>query len=119
VCPAVETGPLEVCPDEKDSVTLCAECGVKPAIRKFCSNACRQAAYRKSPAHAACLRRDKDWRKARRRAWRRERLRFCAINPLVQFSGPSNDVVPRLGDFWISPEGKRLNLPQKEKSDEF
>lgn len=147
--PGAVADSLPVCPDEKDGVTLCvqcgvnpakrkfcsaacrkaahrkspalcAECGVNPANRKFCSGACRQSAHRKNPAHAACLQRDKDWRSSRRRVWQRERIRSCAINPLVQFSGPSNDAIPRLGKFWISPEGKRMNLPQvfREKGEE-
>jgi hypothetical protein len=105
----VETAALPVRPNGNPSVTICVACGANPARRKFCSNACRQSAYRKSAAHTACLKRDKDWRSSRRRAWQATRVRNCAINPLVQFSGPSNDSVPRLGNFWISPDGTRMN----------
>jgi len=55
---------LDVCQHAENSVTLCP-CG-KPALRKFCSNACRQAAYRKSTAHMENLKRLRDARRARK-----------------------------------------------------
>jgi hypothetical protein len=139
-----ENASLPVCPDAKDSVTICVhchanqakrkfcskscrlasrrkakavckECGTNSAKRTFCSNACRQAAHRKSPAHTACLKRDKDWRRARKLAHGTLRNRDRAIGPFPVHSGPLNDSIPRLGQFWISPTGKRMNL-EKEKN---
>lgn len=63
-----ETSPTAATPDvcqcAEHSVTLCP-CG-KPARRKFCSNACRQAAYRNSAAHTDNLKRLRDARRARK-----------------------------------------------------
>jgi hypothetical protein len=100
----------EVCPDGKDSVTFCTQCGIRPAKRKFCGDACRQAAYRKSAAHTACLARDRNWRRARKLAHGMLRNRDRYIGSLPVISGPGNDAVPRLGQFWISPDGKRMNF---------
>lgn len=43
-------------------VTLCEQCLAHPAKDRFCSNKCRQAAYRKSPAYKALLKTKKDQR---------------------------------------------------------
>lgn len=80
----------------ENSVTLCP-CG-KPARRKFCSNACRQAAYRKSTAHTDNLKRLCDGRKARRIDYYQRRNRSRALSPVRGYSGPVADGVPRLGD---------------------
>lgn len=55
---------LDVCQHAENSVTLCP-CG-KPAKKKFCCGACRQAAYRKSTAHTDNLKRLRDARTARK-----------------------------------------------------
>jgi hypothetical protein len=44
-----------VCLLSESDVTFCENCGINPVRRRFCSDACRQAAYRKRPAHLACL----------------------------------------------------------------
>jgi hypothetical protein len=101
---------------EKSGVTrLCSECGIKPAKRQFCSGACRQTAYRKGAAHAECLKRDRNWRAARRVAHFTAINRDRSIGAFLVYSGPVNTNVPRLGEFWISPSGKRMNVPRKEE----
>jgi hypothetical protein len=87
---------LDVCQHTKHSVTLCP-CG-KPARKKFCSNACRQAAYRTSAAHVANLKRLRDARIARRADHYQRRNRGRALSPVRGYSGPVADGVPRLGD---------------------
>jgi hypothetical protein len=87
---------LDVCQHAENSVTLCP-CG-KPARRKFCSSACRQAAYRKSAAHLANLKRLRDARTARRADHYQRCNRSRALSPLRGYSGPVPDGVPRLGD---------------------
>jgi CDGSH-type Zn-finger protein len=87
---------LDVCQHEKHSVTLCP-CG-KPARRKFCSGACRQAAYRTS---AAFLTNKKRWeyaRTARRAEWesRRHRDKHLTFDGL--HGGNLVAGVPRLGE---------------------
>lgn len=90
-----------VCQVAKDSVThLCAECGLAPARNRFCSGKCRQAAYRKSPAHAAHLEKLKAARKRRRKAWQTEisRARSFGIGANnLRYGGPRPDGVPQLG----------------------
>ena len=116
-----------MCLDEKNGVTLCAECGTNPAHRKFCSSACRQAAYRKSPAHAAILARERHRRAVRRAAWQARKRLFD--NSHVTFDGRvsasrCSNFVPRLtgwhNEAQLSPEeylsrlaAIRLNRVQK------
>ncbi len=118
--------------DAKDSVTMCAHCGVRPAVKKFCgpecrkasrrkvfvkipckecgkeflptssvntccSDACRQAAYRKSPAHRAYLDKQKNRRALRRAEWFRRRNRDKHLTPLSRRSGPDVSGVPPVG----------------------
>jgi CDGSH-type Zn-finger protein len=90
------TTTLDVCQHAENSVTLCF-CG-KPARKKFCSNACRQAAYRTSEAHIASLKRLRDARTARRADHYQRRNRDRALNSVRGYSGPVADGVPRLGD---------------------
>jgi hypothetical protein len=86
---------VEVCQQAEHSVTHCP-CG-KPARRKFCSNACRQAAYRNSAAHTDNLKRLRDARRARRADYYQRRNRSRALAPVRGYSGPIADGVPRLG----------------------
>lgn len=86
----------DVSQQAEHSVTLCP-CG-KPARRKFCSSACRQAAYRNSPAHTDNLKRLRDARRARRADHYQRRNRSRALAPVRGYSGPVPDGVPRLGD---------------------
>jgi hypothetical protein len=85
----------DVCQHAEHSVTLCP-CG-KPARRRFCSSACRQAAYRKSAAHTDNLKRLRDARRARRADYYQRRNRSRALAPVRGYSGPVADGVPRLG----------------------
>jgi len=54
---------LEVCLDTKTMLRNCEKCGVEfePVQRqRFCSNACKQAAYRESPNYQERLRQKRD-----------------------------------------------------------
>jgi CDGSH-type Zn-finger protein len=96
----------EVRQHAKHSVTLCP-CG-KPARRTFCSSACRQAAYRKSTAHAGNLKRLRDAREARKRDYIAQKnacyKRLNAHRGFTEqtgiYGGPAASGVPsvRLGD---------------------
>lgn len=105
---------LEVSPDPHSGVTKpCEDCGkaFTPATtrQRFCGNACRQAAHRKSPAHRDYLDRQKLRRIARRNGWFARRNRDKSISPIsAVYSGPSVDSVPRLGS---------LPLPEMPESD--
>src|SRR5258706_5818163 len=64
---------VHVCLHERPSVTdVCKRCGNEFVVTRaasYCSNACRQAAYRESPAHAELLAnkaRQAEFRKAER-----------------------------------------------------
>ena len=85
---------IEVCLTTENSVTLCI-CG-KPARKKFCSSACRQAAYRNGASYAASLKRLRDGRLARRYDHYHRRNKYKALN--VIYSGPIAGGVPRIGD---------------------
>jgi hypothetical protein len=96
----------DVCPPEKQGVTLCP-CG-QPARRRFCSNACRQAAHRSSDAHATNLKRLRDARAARRAAYELLKNGYDARRNVYRsfttttgiFGGPTPSGVPsvRIGD---------------------
>jgi hypothetical protein len=105
---------LGVSPDSNSGVTTsCEECG-KPFVpatprQRFCGNACRQTAHRKSPAHRDYLDRQKLRRISRRNGWFARRNRDRSISPIsAVYSGPSVDSVPRLGS---------LPLPEMPESD--
>jgi CDGSH-type Zn-finger protein len=85
---------LDVSLATESSVTLCF-CS-KPAKKKFCSSACRQAAYRASESYAANLKRLQNGRLARRQDQYRRRNKYRALN--VIYSGPFAGGVPRIGD---------------------
>ena len=100
-----QNGPTQavVSPQAKDSVThLCEECGTVPARLRFCSNKCRQAAYRKSPAHKAQLKKLVDARKRRRENHYAHTNRARALGSFRGYSGPTTPGVPRLGDLKLS-----------------
>ena len=91
-------GWVVVCSQSEVSVTqLCEECGLRPAKQKYCSGACRQKAYRKSPKHKANLQQKRDRRSARRKAWERDKYAARSLG-IHGWSGPVNDWVGRLGD---------------------
>ena len=87
---------LDVCQHAENSVTLC-NCG-KAAKKKYCSDACRQKAYRTSAAFLANKKRWEDARMARRADHYQRRNRSRALSPLHGYSGPVAGGVPRLGD---------------------
>jgi len=105
---------LEVSPDSNSGVTKpCEECGKAftsaTPRQRFCGNACRQSAHRKSPAHRDYLDRQKARRIARRNGWFARRNRDRSISRIsAVYSGPSVDGVPRLGS---------LRLPEIPDSD--
>jgi hypothetical protein len=106
---------LMVCPDAKDGVTQCQREGcTNPAKKKFCSSACRQAAYRNSEAHKATLAKSRDWRLRRRNAYFALQRRDKALTPYFTPSGPSSTQVFQrggLGRFWTrSVDEKRVRL---------
>lgn len=90
------------CLPTKHSVTLCAECGTPfvPAskVNRFCSSACRQAGYRKSPAHQACLAGHKHQRHNRRMTWMRRKNAFKSLSFDGRYAGSGAVGVPRLGE---------------------
>jgi CDGSH-type Zn-finger protein len=87
---------LDVCQHAENSVTLCP-CG-NPAKKKYCSDACRQKAYRTSAAFLANKKRWENARTARRVDHYQRRNRSRALSPVRGYSGPVADGVPRLGD---------------------
>jgi hypothetical protein len=90
---------LGLSPNSSSSVTiLCEECG-KPFARatprqRFCGNACRQSAHRKSPAHLVYLDEQKQRRLARRNRRFAEMNRDKSLSTLSVYSGPSVNVLP-------------------------
>ena len=96
---------LEVSPDSNSGVTIpCEECGKPFALatprQRFCGNACRQSAHRKSPAHLAYLDQQKQRRLARRNRRFAEMNRDRSLSALSVYSGPSVNVLP-LGLMWL------------------
>lgn len=89
-----------VCPDAKHSVTnVCKECSnsfLATRVAIYCSRACRQAAYRKSPAYKASLVRKVEQRLRRKNAYFKRKNRFKSFG-LDCYSGPIATDVPRLG----------------------
>jgi len=100
---ATET--LGVSPDSNSGVTIaCEECGktFTPATprQRFCGNACRQSAHRKSPAHLVYLDEQKRRRSARRDRRFAEMNRDKSFSTLSVYSGPAVNVLP-LRLMWI------------------
>lgn len=92
------------------NLRMCDECLLNPAKPKgrFCGNACRQAAYRKSPAHRANLDKQIVRRAVRRKDWedlcnRHKHLTFDGLR-----GGPSRDWVGKLGDRLLPGQRPRL-----------
>ena len=75
--------------------------------RSFCSDACRQTAYRKSPAHRTCLNGLKNQRQNRRNAQTRRKNRDKAFY-LDCYSGPVVDGVPSVGMLDLKQFSKEL-----------
>ena len=90
---------LGVCPNSNSGVTMpCEECSepFAPATprQRFCGNACRQSAHRKSPAHLVYLDQQKQRRLARRNRRFAEMNRDKSLSTLSVYGGPSVNVLP-------------------------
>lgn len=90
---------LGVSPDSNFGVTIpCEECGKSfvPATprQRFCGNACRQTAHRKSPAHRVYLDQQKQRRLARRNRRFAKMNRDKSLGALSVYSGPGVNVLP-------------------------
>jgi hypothetical protein len=97
--PEIET--LRVSLNVENSVTTCGECGKQftPAnkLQRFCSSPCRQAAYRKSPAHFANLDGLRNQRRNRHNSWVRRRRAYKSLFFDGRDSGSFVASVPPLG----------------------
>jgi hypothetical protein len=99
---AILTLTLDVSQQTKDSVTQnTCPCG-KPAKKKFCCSACRQAAYRTSEAYASNLKRLRDARAARKADHYQRKHQYQAINPVRGYGGPFPSGVPSVGNLDLS-----------------
>jgi hypothetical protein len=87
-----------VCLPAKDSVTLCVSCGAPfvPQRRtaRFCSEACRQAAHRKSSAHAEYLHKLRAARATRKKIFYHRKTRDKALGTFRGYGGPTVPGVP-------------------------
>lgn len=121
VCPNVNADDIGVTPS-----TLCEYCGMKPAKRKFCSNACRQARYRSKqhdiricqqckakPARQKFCSKEcsqefqKAARLAKRTRWVTAKIRDKSMSFDGRFGGHDVKSVPPLGSFEkLSPEDR-------------
>ena len=109
---------LEVSPAPKDGVTaVCPACQTSFLTiifrtgrqqRSFCSDACRQIAYRKSPAHRACLDGLKNQRLNRRNAQTRRKNAFKYFSFDGLHSGPDATGVPSIGMLNLKQFSKEL-----------
>jgi hypothetical protein len=94
---------LQNCLDAKQGVTgapgLCQHCCARPAGRKYCSGVCRQAAYRRGPAHQANLNGQKERRRERRNRWYARKVRYMALTFDGRYGGYRDATVPRLSEF--------------------
>ncbi len=110
---------LEVSPAPKDSVTaVCPECQTffqtvafrttGRQQRLFCSGVCRQAAYRKSPAHRKCLDGLKNQRLNRRNTQTRRKNAFKYLSFDGLHSGPDATGVPCIGMMKLKQFSKEL-----------
>lgn len=92
----VET--LEVCPDAKVPNVCQREGCTNPARRKYCSEACKQAAfYARRP--------DVLWKRARRNAWVNMRNAYKSLSFDGVHSGTRNEAAGRLRDFGLREDG--------------
>jgi hypothetical protein len=111
----LRTSNVEVCQPTKDSVTRkTCPCG-KPAKKKFCCSACRQAAYRTSPAHVDILKRLRDARVARKADHYRRKHQYQAISTVRGFGGPIPSGVPKISDLNLNNYTKQQWV-QKQSS---
>ena len=90
------------------SVT-CERCGA-PTLNKYCSSACRQAGYRASAAHDACLTRQVARRLKRRQSWRNEKRRSMSMTFDARTSGTPTKSTASLGS-------RKLPLLSSEDND--
>ena len=96
---ATEVETLEPCLIVNDGVTFCEHCKVHPAKRKFCSNACPQAAYRLSPAYEGSRAKHRLHRFNRRVRWANKKFRDKHLTFDGRRGGHINSAVPPLGQF--------------------
>ena len=94
-----EVKTLEPCLIINDGVTFCEHCKVHPAKRKFCSNACRQAAYRLSPAYEGSKAKHRLHSFNRRQRWIAAKTRDKHIVFDGRYGGHEATTVPALRDF--------------------
>ena len=91
--------PLLVSSPANHAVTLCVQCGLKPATRKFCSGICRQQAYRQSAAHEGCKAKGRLHRFNRRKRWLEAKWRDKSLGFDGRRGGHENKNVSSLGNF--------------------
>lgn len=96
---AAEVKTLEPCLVINDGVTICEHCKVHPAKRKFCSNACRQAAYRLSPAYEGSKAKHRLDNFNRRVRWAAAKFRDKHLTFDGRRGGHINSAVPPLSQF--------------------
>jgi hypothetical protein len=92
----IQTEMLEVCLDTKTVLRNCKKCGVEfePVKRQqFCSDACRQAAYRDSPKYQERLRQKRDATFRRKMARRPYRYMTFDGRTAGPFRGPDKQRV--------------------------
>ena len=81
------------------TIVTCLYCFKDTTRRKYCSDKCRQAAYRLSPAYRANLDRLIAFRLARRNRWVAAKARDKALGFDGRLSGHERDSVPPIGQF--------------------
>jgi hypothetical protein len=98
---------LQVCLQEKASVTACIECGVALTGKQqdFCGAACKQKAYRKSPAHKVILAEKKKQRLSVKIRKFQDRYGARSLG-LNGWSGPVAEWVPKQGGWKPAPHFK-------------
>jgi hypothetical protein len=92
--------------DTKAHVCQRVGCGVTVtnARAKFCGHACRQAAYRLSPAHAARLATLRSARQLRRETHFKFKHRASSLHPYRGYGGPvPAGMPPRAGGLDLRP----------------
>jgi hypothetical protein len=82
---------LEVCLDTKTMLRNCEKCRVefrRVKRQRFCSNACRQAAYRERPAYLAIKNEGERARQKLKDEEFKSLNRYCSIGFDARYSGP-------------------------------
>ena len=104
---------LEVSPIAEMALRPCDECKTSfiptSTVNRFCSSPCRQAAYRKSPAHRACLDGLKIQRFNRRMDCYRRKNKFRSLGFDGIYGGPVDVSVPSVGQLDLKRYAKSLD----------